>query len=158
MAANLKKVQGGITKRLEQMIVRGKEKKAFLERVVYPSYIRAQKQRWMSEGAADGVGRLKAWVPLNEKYRVMKLRRFAAYPGRGTKMLIATNRLFQGVVGSGPGHFKAVTEDRIVIGVDIPYAKFVNAKRPFMVFSDKFMHSLKKKYGQYLMGKRGSMK
>lgn len=152
MKASLK-MEGKILKRMDAMIEKGKSPRAFLERVVYPSYLRAQMKRWMSEGRSDGVGSMPAWAPLSTVYKKAKLKRWAAAPGAGTKMLIAGGKLYQAVLDEGPGHRKIVSEKSLIVGIDpaeVPYAKYVNAKRPFFIFSDKFMKGVKSKYAKFM--------
>lgn len=150
----MRKIAGGVTKRLEEMVKNLQNNKAFFERIVYPSYIRAQLKRWMTVGRSDSAGNFPEWKSLNERYRLAKRTRFAGYPGGGRKTLIATNKLLDAVTGRGPGHYKAVSDSKIVIGVDVAYAKYVNASRPFMIFSDKFLQGLRSKYGQFMLNRK----
>lgn len=150
MKASITSVSKTIEKRLDQMIKQASQTRAFLERVVYREYIKAQRKRWMTEGATDGWGPLQKWTALNTKYAAWKRRRYAAAPGGGRKMLIATQRLFLAVVGEGDGHKKLISDRSIVIGVDIPYAKYVNSSRPFFIFSDEMMNGLKDKHKKFI--------
>lgn len=148
--ASIKSVNNSIQKKLQQMVEQTRQTRAFLERVVYPSYLKAQMKRWMSEGRSDGVGALQAWKPLSSRYSAWKKVRYASAPGGGTKMLIATMRLFNAVTGKGEGHKKLISDKSIIIGVDVPYAKYVNASRPFFIFSDPFMDGLRDKYKKFI--------
>lgn len=153
--ASVVSTENKIMNRLNDMIKNVKDVRGFLERVVYPTYLKAQRRRWMSENQTDGHGDLGGWDPLNPAYARRKKIRWAAAPGGGTKMLIASGRLFKAVIGEGPGHRKIVSERSIIIGVDIPYAKHVNARRPFFIFSDEMMDGIKKKYAQHLRTRGG---
>lgn len=153
--ASVKSTENKILNRLNEMVKNVKDVRGFLERVVYPTYLKAQRRRWMSENQTDGFGDLGGWAPLNPAYARRKKIRWAAAPGGGTKMLIASGRLFKAVMGEGPGHRKIVSERSIIIGVDVPYAKYVNQRRPFFIFSDEMMSGIKQKYAQHLRTRGG---
>lgn len=155
MKAAITSISKTIEKRLEAMVEQARMTRAFLERVVYQEYLKAQRKRWMTEGASDGWGALEKWKPLNAKYAAWKKRRFASAPGGGTKMLIASMRLFNAVIGKGDGHKKLISDKSIVIGVDVPYAKYVNSARPFFVFSDEMMDGLRDKYKKFITSRQG---
>lgn len=155
MKASVISTENKILNRLNDMVKNVKDVRGFLERVVYPTYLKAQKKRWMSENQTDGSGDLGGWDALNPLYAARKKVRWAQAPGGGTKLLIASGRLYKAVMGEGPGHRKIVSDRSIIIGVDIPYAKYVNARRPFFIFSDEMMTGIKEKYGQHLRTKGG---
>jgi len=148
--AGIIQLSSNIEKRLKEMVQQANRTRDFLERVVYKTYLKAQMKRWMSEGRSDGFGSLPGWKALNAQYAEQKKVRFAEFPGRGKKMLIATNRLFNATTGKGPGHKKIVSEKSVIVGVDVPYAKYVNADRPFFIFSDEMMTGLKNKYRKFV--------
>lgn len=155
VSASLVELNTQISKRLDEIVKRGRDPAAFMERVVYPLYIKGQMKRWMSEGASDGMGSLERWAPLNAKYKASKLRRFASAPGGGTKMLIASGRLYQAATG-GSGIIKLVTGSSITIAVDVPYAKYVNARRNFWKFSSEFEKDLHTRFDKFMFhGKAG---
>jgi len=154
--ASIKSISGNIQKGLEDMIQKTKSMtRWFLETQVYPTYLRAQMKRWMTEGRSDGFGSLDQWAPLNARYAAIKKVRWAAYPGGGTKMLIASKYLYNAVVGEGPGHKKIVGDRSIIVGVDVPYAKYVNAKRPFFIFSDEMLKGIRDKYKKFISERGG---
>lgn len=93
--ANLFSKKTEIRDKLDEMIKRGGSPEAFLTRVAYPLYMARQSKRWITEGASEGV----KWAPLNAKYAEWKKRQFAGYPANGEKMLIATGRLAESVIG-----------------------------------------------------------
>lgn len=150
MKAGIKALENKILSKLDSMLDQVGKTRAFLERVVYPTYLRAQMKRWMSEGRTDGYGSLDPWKPLSARYKAWKLTRWASAPGGGTKTLIASGRLYAAVMNKGPGHRKLVSDRSIIIGVDVPYAKYVNADRPFFIFSDEMMVGLKDKYAKFV--------
>ncbi len=118
----------GINKTLTRMLDKSQKVRGWLNRVAYPKIIEAQRIRWASEGASEGDG----WAELNTSYAIRKLTKFAGYPGRGRKMLIATGRLVDSVTGDDTReHYKLVTESRLEVGTLVAYAKFVDEKRNF---------------------------
>lgn len=151
--ASIKSLNNNIRKHLDEMMEKATHLRGFMERVVYPSYLKAQMKRWMTEGRSDGHGDLPPWQPLSARYKAWKLKRWASAPGGGTKMMIASGRLFQAAMNQGPGHRKIVTDRSLIVGIDpgvVPYAKYVNAERPFFIFSDEMMDGLKDKYKKFV--------
>lgn len=154
------------------MIKRGRSPESFLSHVAYPMYISRQSKRWMTEGASEGT----QWTPLNEKYAEWKRINMAGFPGHGMKMLIATGRLAESVIGRNmksdvhwtefheaggqdkpsidgslkkenlPHHFAAVTKSQLHVWTDLEYAKHVNAARNIWKFGDDFNKRLKALY------------
>lgn len=115
-----------------------------------------QKARWMSEGASEG----RSWKPLNQRYALRKRIDYADEPGRGTKMLIATGRLFAGVMppeqrgafrGNAEEFRKVVEKKSVRIATTVPYAKFVSEEREFSVFSSKTRITWARSYKSYLI-------
>ena len=150
MKASIKSQENKILGKLNEMLSQTRQVRAFLERVVYPTYLKAQMKRWMTVGRSDGFGTLEPWKPLSAKYAAWKKRRWADAPGGGTKVLIASGRLYKAVMNQGPGHRKIISDRSLIVGVDIPYAKYVNESRPFFIFSDEMMDGLKDKYKKFI--------
>lgn len=150
MKARIVALENKIIGQLNSMIEQSKQVRAFLERVVYPTYLKAQMKRWMTQGRTDGFGTLDPWKPLSSTYAAWKKRRWADAPGGGTKVLIASGRLYQAVMNKGPGHRKIISDRSLIVGVDVPYAKYVNESRPFFIFSDEMMNGLKDKYKKFI--------
>ena len=116
----------GIGDLFKGMLDRAKVPRGYLNRVAYPVIIKAQQMRWMTEGASEGDG----WAPLNPSYAKYKLRKYVDFPGGGRHMLVATNRLADGMMGKNMAdHYKLVTDTSVEVGTTIPYAKYVDEKR-----------------------------
>jgi hypothetical protein len=94
-SANIFTKKTEVRDKLDGMIKRGGSSESFLARVAYPLYQARQSKRWITEGASEGV----KWAPLNAKYADWKRRQFAGFPANGEKMLIATGRLAESVIG-----------------------------------------------------------
>lgn len=137
----------GIEDNIQGMLDRSKSMQSYLNRVVYKQYQNAQRKRWMTENASEGT----RWSPLNPKYREYKKKKFAAFDGRGTKMLIATDRLYKSVIGPGADHGKLVSDKRIEITWKTPYAVYVDEKRPFTEFGEQTMEQIYDGLAQFTM-------
>ena len=129
--ASIKAINTGIQDNLTAMLDRQHSMQAYLDRIVYRQYQNAQRERWMSEGASEGV----PWDSLNPAYASRKLIKFASYDGGGRKMLIATGRLFKSVIGPGEDHQKVATNDELTVSWSTEYAPYVNQRRTFDLFS-----------------------
>lgn len=137
-------VMRGIEDNLQGMLDRSKAVQGYLNRNVYRQYQNAQRARWMSENDSEGA----KWKALDPKYAARKKIKFASYPGAGSKMLIATSRLFSAVVGEGSNsegkseHRKTATSKSLEIKWSTPYAVYVDDARPFSEFGDKTMQEI----------------
>ena len=137
----------GISNTLNHMLDRGKLARGWLNRYAYPKLIEAQRMRWASEGASEG----DSWVPLNPSYAIRKLKKYAAYPGSGTKMLVATGRLVESVTGDNQKeHFKFVTDTELQMGTIVPYAGYVSEVRDIVGLGDETIQDLKDSLREYL--------
>jgi hypothetical protein len=136
-------LSNGITQKLNGMVNRVNGIQAYLNRVVYAQYQKAQIARWQSENKTEG----EIWERLDSKYASYKLKACAKYPYSGTKMLIFKGTLFQSVVGKGGGgskyHRKVTDKRSITIGTALPYATYVNKARPFWEFGEKTIDEIK---------------
>ena len=156
---------------LAKMVKAASDPRAFLTRVAYPEYQNAQRQRWMTEGASQG----SRWKPLNKQYRDYKLKRYGggpkyqwiggqgqgrpwqpagnwpSYPGKGTKMMIATNTLFSSVTGDSKKNHRRVIDNRSMqIFTTVEYAETADKARPFTIFKSSFNKNLQKQYEGYV--------
>lgn len=139
----------GASKKLQQMINRSGLARGWLNRVAYPMIIESTRMRWASEGASEG----RSWPALNPAYAMAKLKRFAAYPGGGSKMLIATGRLVESMTGEDTrDHFKLVEDKRLTVGTTVGYAKYVDEMRPITVLGSQTTTNLKSSLKAYLQG------
>jgi hypothetical protein len=126
-----KQLEKNIENDLLQMVRRAHDFRGLFNRVLYPMFKKAQLARWSTENSSEG----QKWAPLNAKYREYKLDKFKESPPyNGTKMLIATNRLIDSVIGPSADHRKIVEPKRLIISTTVPYAKYVNEKRNFTHF------------------------
>lgn len=170
-SANIFTKKTEVRDKLDGMIKRGGSPESFLVRVAYPLYQARQSKRWITEGASENV----TWQTLNANYAKWKTTRFANYAGNGTKMLIATGRLAESVIGrplksgmdtkeiiiddSGKkitktatiangikDHSVMVTKSSLVVQSLVEYAAQVNAKRPIWKFNDDFFKRLRAAY------------
>lgn len=139
----------GIQDYLNGMLDRTRLVTGWLNRVAYPMIIKDQRLRWQTEGSSEGA----SWEPLNPRYARVKLKRFAAYPGAGRKMLVATSRLVSGMTGDNTSdHYKLVQDTRIYVGTTIAYAKFVDEKRDITQLSDSSVDEIVSGLADYLVG------
>jgi len=143
----VKPFERGIQANLEAMVSRANSVQGYLNRNLYRQYQNAQRTRWQTEGASEGT----KWLPLNPGYAKRKLVRFASYPGGGRKMMIATKRLFDAVVGPSGEHRKEVTSRSLTIGWTTPYAVYADEKRPFSSFSNKTEQQMYDGLAKYLI-------
>lgn len=151
MATGFTQTKNGIEASLQATINRLKKVSAYADRVIWPKYQKEQIQRWQSENSSQG----ETWEPLSPVYKKQKKKRFAAYPGAGNALMIATGRLAQGAQGQNPAYFnKLITDKQFVVAVNtgaLPYAKYPGVKRPFMVFNQDTVNSWTKGLASYLM-------
>lgn len=146
MNITIKTIKSETKATLQGMINRPASLRSFFDRNIYPMYQNVQRERWMTENASEGA----RWKELNADYAKAKRTRFAQYPGRGTKMLIATNTLFQSVVGPGEGFKKIIEDRRMRIVTTVPYAKYVDEARTFTKFSRATTLRFRKALNQYI--------
>ncbi len=140
-------IMKGIEDQLKSMVDRANAPQAYLNRVVYRQYQNAQRKRWITENESE-TGR---WKDLSPAYAARKAIAFAAYPGKGTKILIATDRLRKAVVGPGEEHRKITTPKSIEIGWTTPYAVYVDAERQFSEFGEKTLEEMYSGLGNFVM-------
>lgn len=134
------------------MIEKADNPRTFIQNVIYPMYQKAQIERWNTENVSEG----QQWKALNPGYAKSKLRRFAAYPYSGTKVLVATGTLLKSVVGSETRyHRKIVTNTGLLVSTTVEYARDVSDVRPFMKFDKKGQtyQSILKAYKGYISGR-----
>jgi len=146
MSVSLKTVSNGIQKNFEGMLKRENAMQSFFSRNIYAMYQNAQRKRWETENFSEGRG----WEPLEPRYADWKRSKFAAYEGSGTKMLIATGKLYKAVIGPGSGQKKVVTNKGITISISTPYAWPVDAVRPFTEWSEKTAHEMMKAISDFI--------
>lgn len=145
---SLKLSVDGIGDYFRSMLKRSQLVRGWLNRVAYPIIIKAQRLRWMTQGASEGEG----WAPLNPSYARYKLRKFAEFPGSGRKILIATGNLVNSVTGDDrKDHYKLVKENRLEVGTLLSYARFVNEARNFTDLGPDTEHKLATGLRDYIL-------
>jgi len=135
---------------MNQMLSR--DMSAFFERRIYPMYQQAQKNRWMTENVSEGT----QWRELNPSYVKYKKTKYAAYPGKGTKKIIATGKLVSVATGESSGLNKIITPKQFRVAIDlgkVPYAKHVASEFPIMEFGPNTKSKMKKAIAAYIKGK-----
>ncbi len=150
MGTGIKALTTGIQDQLEAMVRRANLLPAYLNRVVYKEYQKAQRDRWKTENVGpDFVG--GQWRSLDPIYAAWKKKKYSSSPGGGTKLLIRTGTLVQSVVGPGEGHEKIVTNRSIRINTSVPYATYVDETRNFTQWSPVFYGRIYKGLSDYLL-------
>lgn len=147
MAKGIEITQDGIGDLLRGMLGRFESIRGFLDRVIYPEVVQLQRERWMTENASQG----EVWAPLKPEYAKYKLKKFSAYPGAGTKLLIATGALVDSMTGDGKDHWKLVTDTRLEVGSLVAYAKYVNQARDIVGLRDEERSRFMKQILDYIV-------
>lgn len=148
MGKSVKFSATGIQQYLNAMIDRARIGTGWLNRYAYPRLIQMQRDRWQSEGASEG----NAWQAIKPSYKAYKLRKFADYPGSGSKLLIATGRLVNSMTGDTKAdHWKMVKGNELTMGSLVPYAKYVDEVRDITTIGNDTMDDLADSYVQYIM-------
>lgn len=124
--ASLKIITDGIGQQIKGYLDRSKFIDGYLNRTVYPEYQNRQRMRWQTENTSEGT----QWKSLKPEYAERKKSIFASYEGSGTKMMIATGRLFKSVIGPGKDHRKIVSNGRLTVSWTTPYAIYTEDVRP----------------------------
>lgn len=140
----------GIENQLDKMVKNANLLPGYLDRVVYRQYQKAQRKRWETENS-DNFSAGGHWEALDPGYAAYKRKKFASYRGGGEKILIATGRLFEGVIGPSQDHEKLVTERQIIISTSVPYAHYVDEDRTFTKFSPMFYSDVYQGLKEYLV-------
>jgi len=139
-----------IEDRLNRLVENANLVDGYLERVVYRQYQKAQKDRWTTENTS-AFSAPRKWDALDPSYAAYKKRKFSDFIGHGEKMLIATGRLFQGVIGPSEDHRSVIGDKKIEIYTSVPYASYVDEDRSFTKFSPSFYSDIFKGLNDYLM-------
>lgn len=150
MNANFTQVENRIAESLDAMVSRGRSVASYLNRVLYEKYKKAQIRRWETRNSSEG----GTWKALTKPYAERKKKMFAAYPGAGNRLMVATGRLAAAATGEDTGGiYKIVTNSGIEIGINLsslPYAKYPGALRPFMEFADETVDKWKRGIRAYI--------
>lgn len=147
--SGFQKVVSDVSNSLQGILKRANLIDGYLDRVVYPTYQNIQRERWASENASQG----SAWPALSAQYAGQKVKKYASFPGGGTKMMIATKRLFNSVVGDTlDEHRKIISDHQLQIYTTVPYAPYANQARQFTTFSEDEIRKIKSDIVNYLSG------
>jgi hypothetical protein len=129
-------------------------------------YSTAQKARWMSENASEG----SVWSKISPAYQLHKLRKYAAYPGGGRKLLIASGNLFASMLPPNQregfslnskmgGDFrKLIDRGTMIISTSVPYAEYVDRTRNFTTWSKDTIDSMKMDLAKYIANRTKRIK
>lgn len=147
MKPSLKVTSNGASLKIGTMLDRAESMRSFLNDNIYRIYQNAQRDRWMTVNNSQG----KEWRALDPVYAVLKRKIYATYEGGGTKMLIATGRLYKSVIGPGQGQRKIVTNRSLYIATGVEYAGFVDEVRPFTTWGDPFRKKVSKAISDFVM-------
>lgn len=144
----IKAVSDGVTIKLDTMIKRAESFEQFFKRNLRNRYLTAQQRRFETENNSEFSS--GGWGPISEWYRIKKLTRFADYPGSGTKLLIATNRLMKSMLALSGDYRELVRSTRMVISTVVGYAPHVSEKRSLTSFNQYFYDLIRQDLKEYL--------
>jgi hypothetical protein len=152
--ASFRKTSDVLGKSLQAMVDRGRSLSTYFNRALFPQYQQAQIERWETQGSSQG----EEWAPLTKPYATRKKKLFAAFPGAGNVLMVATGRLASGAQGKDAANYvKLITDSMIRVSVNLstlPYAKYPGVMRPFMIFSQDQEYQWAYDATQYVMGGR----
>lgn len=135
-------------KMAQGMLSRSALPAGYLARVVYKQILQIQLDRWQSENVTQG----PKWDKLTDDYAKRKLKKYAAYRGRGTKLLIATGALWESMTGQDlSNHYQAISNTSIEVGTLLPYAKWVNEKRNITNLTTAQIRGFRKGFIDYVL-------
>lgn len=127
----------------EQSLTMNAALQTWMARNAYPMYKNAQKQRWITQNASEGV----TWKEVTTKYQKWKDNMLAKNPGKypgGKRILVLTGTLADSVMGRKLDFHRAIfTERGFSVATTLPYAKYVNDVRPFAGFGDRTTNKIK---------------
>lgn len=132
--AKLKAIGDGISEQIKKYLDRARLIDGYINSQIYPTYKRRQNKRYQTENASEGT----RWKPLNADYAKRKLTKFASYQGGGRKMMIATGRMKESVIGPGADHRKiGPSKGRLEVYWTTPYAVYTEDIRPVNVWDKR---------------------
>ena len=177
---SLRTIHGGATEWFTASEERLNLIDGYLNRVVKQDYINTQANRFENENVGDDFGGDK-WAALyDSKYSAYKRNKYAAYPGSGNKLNVATSNLLQSLTLSDSfypspepkkiragrkgkqskgelmaGSLAIVDDASIHIYTLVPYAEFVDEQRTFTQWSQIFWDRINRGIMNYLAGTNG---
>lgn len=153
------KVRNDVEKSLDEMINKANFAAGYLARVVYPTYLESQKERWATDNSGeDFTG--GAWRDLkNKRDKYYKAIKYAAYPGGGTKKMVREGSLYLSIVDKSNSNHEAIfLENSMTVSTAIKYAGFLDdgtshmEARPFSGFSDTWKSRILSNFEDYVAG------
>jgi hypothetical protein len=157
VTAELSIAEDKITQSLNEMVSRGRSVSSYLNRVLVKKFQQHQLDRWASEGASEG----EQWESINREYAKRKIKKFAGFPGGGTRMMVATGHLSSGAQMKDNAYFfKIVTDTSFQVNINtsaLAYAPFAALARPYMEFSDDTISDWKKGIRDYICKNGGGL-
>lgn len=144
MSKKIKITKNDLERKIRRIVDRRNNIILFFKRVTFEQYKRFQLERWKTENVSQG----KRWKPLGEKYKKYKIVKYRNYPGKGTKLLVATGNLLRATVDKP---FFLATRNWVKISTNTSkayYAEYVHKNRPISGFNNatmnKFIAALKR--------------
>ena len=145
-----------IKQRNQEMLTRANSMQAFFKRNILKMYQDAQRKRFSTENQSEG----KHWPELEGNYKTYKRKRFAAYPGSGRKMMIATDALRRATIDDV---YNIATNFKLFVSINpntenpeskepvSRYAGYAVAERPVMLFGKTTIAKWRKAIDNYMM-------
>lgn len=138
--------------RMKEITQLSRSAQAFLDRSIYPTYQRAQEQRWMTENRSEGA----QWKAVSDLYNRRKIkdriRDRERYPG-GPRIGLHTGALSRSVIGTDlRNHRKVISGNKITVATTLAYAGFFAEVRPFMAFGENTKKTFRDKVLKYWRG------
>jgi hypothetical protein len=121
---------------------------AFFNRNIFAMYQKYQLARFESENSTE----TGQWTALNRKYAEYKKTKFADFPGKGTKMMIARGNLMLAATGQS-GYTKVATNHGLTVALQENYiggAKYATERRPVMKFSDEHVRQMRDAISKFM--------
>jgi hypothetical protein len=150
-------ISNSVTKALEDMVEKAHLAPAYLSRVVYQTYLNAQKERWSTYNKGPNFSG-GVWPELkNAADRAYKAVKYAAYPGNGTRVLVRTGKLYNSIVDrTDRNHEMVIFGSKMTVNTLVNYAPYLDqgtpkmVKRVFSEFSDSFYQKIVEDYSEYV--------
>lgn len=131
-----------------KLLDRTNSMQAFFNRNIFRMYQKAQARRWITENESEK----NKWEPLSSAYAKSKRTRWAAAPGAGTKLMIASGKLVKAATGQ-EGFVKIATNTGLSVSLQSDFiggAKYATIKRPVMNFSRKTINEMRDAIRAYM--------
>lgn len=150
---SLKQADAVIERNLAGWIDRARSTEDYIRRVVLEQYRAIQRARWMSENATEGT----KWDNLSSDYAKRKKSLYRAYPGAGSRMMIATGRLYKSVIGPGEGFREVITPRSITLSSSVEYAKYADESRTFSTYRPETIAKIRQGFKDFVIKNKINM-